>query len=163
MHTRDREPIHYTSTIIKGGVDLKQRRFLLLSLLFILTTVLTGVLRILFSSPNGSSIDEVEEAAVTQATFVFAGDVMIHDSQLEAAYYKEDDKNCFFSCFEKVKPFIKLMDLAIVNLETTLSGAAQEYSGYPVFNAPESLALALKDAGFDLVSTANNHSLDRGE
>ena len=37
------------------------------------------------------------------------------------------------------------------------------YSGYPVFNSPESLADNLKEAGFTLVSTANNHCLDRGE
>ncbi|NLY39876.1 MAG: CapA family protein, partial [Firmicutes bacterium] len=37
------------------------------------------------------------------------------------------------------------------------------YTGYPCFNAPESLATALKGAGFDVVSTVNNHCLDRGE
>ena len=34
------------------------------------------------------------------------------------------------------------------------------YSSYPTFNTPDSLADALKDTGFDLLSTINNHSFD---
>ena len=39
---------------------------------------------------------------------------------------------------------------------------AAPYSGYPCFNAPPAFAKALSDAGFDLLLTANNHTLDRG-
>ncbi|HVI40626.1 MAG TPA: CapA family protein, partial [Anaerovoracaceae bacterium] len=46
------------------------------------------------------------------------------------------------------------------NLETTFAGG--QYTGYPVFNAPESLASALKKAGFDVALTANNHTMDMG-
>ena len=52
-------------------------------------------------------------------------------------------------------------DYALANLETPLAGGP-DYSGYPTFNAPDSLAADLRAAGFDLLSTANNHSLDRG-
>ena len=48
------------------------------------------------------------------------------------------------------------------NLETTFAGAARGYSGYPTFNSPEELAVALKDIGVDVVSTANNHCMDKG-
>ncbi|MDR0433956.1 MAG: CapA family protein, partial [Gracilibacteraceae bacterium] len=53
-------------------------------------------------------------------------------------------------------------DYAVVNLETTLAGAGVPYSGYPRFNSPDSLAAALKDAGVDAVTGANNHCLDTG-
>lgn len=36
------------------------------------------------------------------------------------------------------------------------------YSGYPAFNTPDALGYALNDMGFDLLSTTNNHSLDKG-
>ena len=49
----------------------------------------------------------------------------------------------------------------MANLETTLS-ADGDYSGFPRFSSPHELAAALKDAGFNIVTTANNHSLDRG-
>jgi len=47
-------------------------------------------------------------------------------------------------------------------LETTLAGEHLVYGGYPRFNSPESLAGALKRAGFSILTTANNHCLDRG-
>ncbi|MFN9956360.1 MAG: CapA family protein, partial [bacterium] len=53
-------------------------------------------------------------------------------------------------------------DLAIGNLEFTLPGKPP-YSGYPQFRSPDSVAIALKEAGFDLLVTANNHSNDAGK
>lgn len=49
------------------------------------------------------------------------------------------------------------------NLETPLAGADLKYTGFPMFNAPPELASALKKAGFNIMTTANNHSLDRRE
>lgn len=59
------------------------------------------------------------------------------------------------------KPWVEQADLAVANLETTFSGGPN-YSGYPAFNTPDALGYALKDMGFDLLSTTNNHSLDKG-
>jgi poly-gamma-glutamate synthesis protein (capsule biosynthesis protein) len=53
-------------------------------------------------------------------------------------------------------------DFVVGNFETTLAGAEKGYSGYPLFNSPAELAAALKDNGFDLLFTANNHSMDSG-
>ena len=50
----------------------------------------------------------------------------------------------------------------MADLETTLGGKEQKYTGYPMFNSPDELADALKNAGFDIIVTSNNHSLDRG-
>ena len=68
----------------------------------------------------------------------------------------------FSYVFEDVKKYIQTADVAIGNLETTFTGSQAGYSGYPTFNTPEALAYNLKDLGFDVLTTSNNHSLDKG-
>lgn len=58
-------------------------------------------------------------------------------------------------------PYVEGADYAVANLETTLSTEGP-YSGYPAFRSPAALADDLKELGFDLMLTANNHCLDRG-
>lgn len=48
------------------------------------------------------------------------------------------------------------------NLETTFAGASRGYSGYPTFNSPSELGVAVKNIGIDILSTANNHCMDKG-
>ena len=63
--------------------------------------------------------------------------------------------------FDYVRPFLQAADLAYTNFDgAMLEGAG--YTGYPVFNFNPALATALKNAGIDVVSTANNHIMDRG-
>lgn len=95
---------------------------------------------------------------VDQAEIVFAGDAMQHQAQLDAARRSNGNYD-YTGCFEEIAPFVETADYAVVNLETPIGGS--NYSGYPCFNAPISYAKALKDAGFDLMLTANNHTLDR--
>lgn len=135
-------------------------RELLLSLFL---TFLVLALYLARTHPSGMLGAGEREKKESLATLVFAGDVMVHDSQIEAAYRPEDGSYSFYSCFEPLKEITARADLAVINLETVLAGEELGYTGYPAFNTPESLARALKEAGFDLVCTANNHSLDRGE
>lgn len=95
-----------------------------------------------------------------RVSLLFLGDVMQHDSQIKAAYNVSAKGYDYSSCFQFVKPYIQSADLAIGNLEVTLAGPP--YKGYPQFSAPDELALTLKDAGMDVLVTANNHCLDRG-
>ena len=88
------------------------------------------------------------------------GDVMVHKPQIPAQYDSLTGTYNFDNNFEYVKKYIEKADLSLCNLETTFAGG--EYSGYPVFNAPESLGTALKKAGFDVALTANNHMMDMG-
>lgn len=89
---------------------------------------------------------------------VFAGDAMQHQRQLDAAR-QPDGSYDYTPYYRAIRPYIESADYAVVNLETPLGGAP--YSGYPMFCAPDSYLSALKDAGFDLILTANNHALDR--
>ncbi len=89
------------------------------------------------------------------------GDIMMHQEQLDAAWNPATKKYDFHSFFTNVVPLFQEADWVIGNLETTMSGSAAGYSGYPMFNSPAELSHTLKEVGFTAVSTANNHSLDR--
>lgn len=93
-----------------------------------------------------------------KVSMLFAGDAMQHKSQLEDAA-KADGSYDYSQYFQEVAKYNKAVDLAIVNLEVTLAG--KPYTGYPAFGAPDEFAVALKEAGFDMFVTANNHAADR--
>lgn len=96
-----------------------------------------------------------------RAELLFVGDAMQHQAQLDRARELGGGKNYDYSgCFTYIAPEITAADYAVCNLEVPLGGGPS-YSGYPCFSAPDSYARALKDAGFDLFLTANNHCLDR--
>ena len=88
------------------------------------------------------------------------GDIMCHNTQYNDAF--ENGIYDFSYVFDDIREELSEADFTVGNLETTFAGSQRGYSSYPQFNSPESLALAIKDAGIDLVSTANNHSLDTG-
>ena len=96
----------------------------------------------------------------TRLSLLFVGDIMQHDSNIAGAFNSVTGKYDYSTCFEYVAPIIKSADLAIGNLELTLAG--KPFKGYPQFSAPDELAIELKRIGFDVLVTANNHSVDRG-
>ena len=110
-------------------------------------------------TPTPTPTPEPEPEPIT-ATLTVAGDIMSHMPQTNDAYVAETGEYDYTPMLRYAKPWIEAADLAVGNLETTFSGGPT-YSGYPAFNTPDALGYALKDAGFDLLSTANNHSLDR--
>ena len=93
----------------------------------------------------------------------FLGDIMCEPSVLKAAKQKDGSYDFSF-LFEQVKPMLAKSDYVVSNLEFPMAG--EENGGYTntyyVFNAPDSFATATKEAGIDLISTINNHTLDRG-
>jgi len=96
-----------------------------------------------------------------EGLFAAVGDIMMHMPQLPAYYDPESKRYDFTPYFDEIRPLLAEADWAMANLETTLS-ADGDYSGFPRFSSPHELAAALKEAGFDIITTANNHSLDRG-
>lgn len=89
----------------------------------------------------------------------FAGDLMQHDAQIKAAK-RMDGSYDYSNSFAHVRSYIRSADIAVGNLEVTLGGAP--YRGYPAFSAPDEYLYAIRDAGFDVLMTANNHCMDRG-
>ena len=94
-------------------------------------------------------------------SLLFAGDAMGHEPQFQWAYNPQTDTYNYEPNFRYVRPYIVKSDMAIVNLEVTLGG--KPYSGYPTFSTPDSYKDALVDCGFDVITLANNHILDRGK
>lgn len=90
------------------------------------------------------------------------GDIMCHSSQLNSYYNPKTKQYETFRSFELVKNRFDQSDLVLGNLETTLLQNPSNYSGYPRFGSPADLATSLKKAGFHILSTANNHSADKG-
>ena len=86
----------------------------------------------------------------TQVRLTFVGDIMLHEPQMNVD---------FNHTFSRVSPHLQSADLAIGNLETVLGGF---FSDFPLFSAPDEFGIAIRNAGFDILSTANNHSLDQG-
>jgi 2',3'-cyclic-nucleotide 2'-phosphodiesterase (5'-nucleotidase family) len=97
---------------------------------------------------------------VDSITLVFAGDMMSHMPQVKAAYNPQSKRHEYEHWFQFLKDTIASADFAIANLETPLGG--EPYSGYPMFSAPDAFAEDLKKVGFDILVTANNHTVDKG-
>jgi len=92
---------------------------------------------------------------------VFTGDIMGHDTQIASALATGEEGYDYKPCFSFIEPYLQSADLVIGNLEVTLAGPP--FKGYPQFSSPDQLADALKWAGFDVLVTANNNALDRGQ
>jgi poly-gamma-glutamate synthesis protein (capsule biosynthesis protein) len=123
--------------------------------------------------PIDDGLEEDEEKAVIQeVTIAVTGDLMFHASQLEKSYDETTEQFDFNDTFEMVLPYLQEADLTVGNLETTIAGPYEAwilgdpviagYTGYPCFNTPDSVIDSINEAGFDLLTTANNHSLDSG-
>ena len=104
--------------------------------------------------------DPEPEPTELVSTLAVCGDTMSHMPVTNDAWNEELGIYDYSRIMADAQPYISAADCAVTNLETTLSGGPK-YSGYPAFNSPDALADGLKDAGFDLLSTTNNHTLDR--
>lgn len=101
-------------------------------------------------------------------TIAAVGDILMWKDQVASAQIPGSDRYSFADMFAPVTPILQSADLTIGNLETTFSGSSQPYqigsarTGYPRFNCPDELAGDLRAAGFDVLTTVNNHCLDGG-
>lgn len=90
------------------------------------------------------------------------GDIMCHLTNVKNAYNSTSKDYDFSNVFKNISEYTKNADITIGNLETTFAGNSRGYTGYPTFNTPEILGKNLKDIGVDVLSTANNHCMDKG-
>ena len=115
-----------------------------------------------FSTQMSDVLREYQEVMTPQTIqLTTVGDIMMHEPQISSGYDVKTKNYNYEYMYQEVAPYLKEGDLTIGNLELTLAGEAKKYTGYPQFNAPDAVADALKAAGFDVLTTANNHSLDR--
>lgn len=137
-----------------------------------------GVVAVVQSVRNGDTPEAVSAAATegasteapeteTQAPktvtlqFLSVGDNLIHDGIYEQAQKRAGGSGYDFSfCYERVKDTVQKADIATINQETIIAKSYQP-SGYPLFNSPTELGDEVVKTGFDVVSMANNHMLDK--
>lgn len=111
-------------------------------------------------APAISEDSKSDDFSDKEIKLTLLGDIMCHPAQFQAARLANEYD--FSPSFEEIRPDTGQADITLANLETTLAGSDKTYSGYPSFNTPEQIAPALKDTlGIDVLSTANNHCLDR--
>jgi len=102
-----------------------------------------------------------QQADTSRLSILFAGDLMGHDGQIKSAWDEKSKTYRYDTCFSMIRNLVNSADIALLNLEVTLAG--EPYKGYPEFSSPDALAIAARNAGFDVFITANNHSLDGGK
>jgi poly-gamma-glutamate capsule biosynthesis protein CapA/YwtB (metallophosphatase superfamily) len=95
----------------------------------------------------------------TEVSIISAGDILFHMPQVRAA--AENGTYNFKPMFSEVKDIVSSKDIAVAVFETTINPKLS-YSGYPSFNTPVQALEAVKDAGFNALVNAHNHSLDTG-
>lgn len=93
-----------------------------------------------------------------KATLTSVGDIILHQAVIDGGLSK-DGTYQYDYLFEYVSPIFNRSDYTVANYEGTLNGTP--YTGYPAFCAPDAIATAIKNAGIDMVTTANNHAYDR--
>lgn len=97
-----------------------------------------------------------EDAAVTFTVF---GDNLIH---APIYTYGLNHGGNFDFLYEQMKEAIGKSDVAVINQETPFVDDPHEYGDYPRFGTPVQVGDAMVNAGFDVVTCATNHALDRG-
>lgn len=100
------------------------------------------------------------DAETARATITVTGDVMMHLPVVNSG--KTGNTYNYDQVFSYISDYVNQADYAVANLETTLAGLdnGYEYSGFPRFNCPDTITDAIKNAGFDMLLSANNHSYD---
>ena len=102
-----------------------------------------------------------EEKLYETINITAIGDCLMHNTQIWSGQQPDGSFN-FDTFFSPVRPLIEEGDYCSANFEAPMAGPVSGYTGYPVFNSPDEIADTFKQAGIDLIITANNHILDRG-
>ena len=110
---------------------------------------------------DDEEVVEVKDVKKTMS-LVMVGDALIHDSIYKDAYIGDNNYD-FMDMFDYIGEEIKDYDLRYYNQETIIGGKDLGLSNYPLFNSPDEIGSDLVKTGFNMVSLANNHSLDKRE
>lgn len=162
-------------------IDMKkEKKFIYTTFIFIITAI---VLAGCTSTKNDTSLQPVKKQEqmeldethfserdehpnmvydnVREITLSALGDVLIHDRVYDVAETK--DGYDFLPMTDHVKSYMGDATITFANQESVIGGEKVGLSSYPSFNSPYEIGDALKEDGVDIVSMANNHTLDRGE
>ncbi|WP_307242191.1 CapA family protein [Kineosporia succinea] len=98
-----------------------------------------------------------------QFSLVATGDVLLHKPLWHQAKRDGTDGEWNFApMMDDVRPYVESADVGLCHLETPLAPAEGPYTSYPSFSGPPMIADALAEVGYDVCSTASNHTFDKG-
>lgn len=155
--------------IIRKKKGRQRKKFFKILLIFItlLILILGIVLIVNMINKKDKEVNNKEIIASKEEKYklslIMAGDMLVHDK-----IYNEARKNAnnngydFKPMLTYIKDIVKDYDLAYYNEEVVLGGSSIGLSSYPAFNSPYEVGLDMIDTGFNMVSLATNHTLDRG-
>ena len=118
------------------------------------------------TSDTATLADTSASSTEKKLSFCAVGDNLANENTLQIADMwggsgEGDGVYDFSPLYREIAPIVSSYDLAFVNQETVMGGNTDwSYSGYPSYNTPDSVAQALSDAGFDVVSSNTNHTYD---
>lgn len=114
-------------------------------------------------APKTSESEKNPDKIISTASLSSVGDLLIHAPVFNSVR-KQDGTYDFNPIFQYVKPYLERADFCVANLEVSLGGTDNglQYSGYPLFNCPDSIVDAAKNMGTDMLLLANNHTYDCG-
>ena len=149
-----------------------KRLFLLISLIVLGTVISSSIYGLVLGYPVSVTAEDVdfdrqEEPSLPPAIpnqtilLIAAGDCLMHNTQIDSGL-QSDGAYSFDTFFADVTDLIRSGDYATTCLETPLAGPASGYTGYPLFNSPDTVIDAFLSAGFNYIGSAHNHILDRG-
>lgn len=109
-------------------------------------------------------VEEVEDTTI-ELSMLAVGDNLIH-----GPIYRQAAENAiivgepynFYPAYKNIIPYLEGKDLKFINQETPLGGTELTLSSYPMFNSPQELGVFLVEIGFNMISHANNHVIDKG-
>lgn len=108
---------------------------------------------------EAAALEKEKEKNVKDITVGATGCMLLHGPILNSAYYKQDSSTYDFTdIYKYIKPYYSQPDFMTCEFEGSLAGS--DYSGYPMFRAPDAFAESFKEAGVDLVMLASNHIYD---
>lgn len=133
--------------------------------LFAIVTVIVLTLSALFvfHDVNQTKKDEGKITTplpppVTETTLFFAGDIML-SREVHGKIKQANDVNL---PYKNVLDDIKSASLSFANLESPFNNLGTQSENRLVFKAEPNTVTGLVNAGFDILSTANNHAFDQG-
>lgn len=142
--------------------------FILILIIFLFVVGLLFILNHTKNSVDNKNTENKKEQVVEtkdetkKMSLVAVGDCLIHGAVYMDAKTGTDTYD-FSDMISLVKPMIENYDLKYYNQETIIGGKNLGVSHYPRFNSPDEIGDNMVDLGFNLVSLANNHALDKDE
>ena len=120
----------------------------------------TAPVTTLSTLPNQPELPPDGPKAIATATVGSSGDILIHNGVRLSGYNATKGEFDFTDSFKFLTPYVTAVDYAVVNAEFSVS-TGSSYSSLP-FRVPTAVVKALKDCGYDMGLTANNHIADGG-